>query len=187
MPTSTPRSSTDPTPEERPPMSQRSDSQPESSGEGSAPERGRDTAHDADDDRSIPTGASLHGTISTIPRLTVIGTEPARFYAEVDVTTAPVGHEARPSIRCGLVIVGAAAQRAYQTLRQGDPVVASGQLDSYEYDREGLVTEFVAEQVGPDVTHPNCTVNRRSARRAAAPTLVPRVTAPRPESPQPGL
>ncbi|MFT4083955.1 MAG: single-stranded DNA-binding protein [Nocardioides sp.] len=120
----------------------------------------------------IPTAASLHGVVIDDPRLTVIGKGPARFFARIEVR-----HEAPPDSWGGspkttqhdLVMYGDRAARAYEVIRAGDAIVASGYVDEYEYDGHGMVEEFVAEQIGHDSGRTRYSVERRGVRRPQSP------------------
>ncbi len=138
----------------------------------------------------IPTQQSLHGVIIGAPRLTPNGTGPARFVARIeahptgDDRTGPSGAD-EPGPH-DLVMFGPAAERAYAIFQSGDAFVASGQVDSYEYDGVGLIEEFVAEQIGHDATRTWYSVDRRPTRQPRPP-VPSRDVALDPPSPHLGL
>lgn len=116
---------------------------------------------------TIPTQMSLHGFIATVPHLTFGETGIARFFVRVGVEHYRKefgGNFTKldPSFH-SMAMFGRKAEKAYNQFQVGDQIIASGYVNEYDVERNGVTEqreEFIARQIGHDAHRTRYTVSR---------------------------
>jgi single-strand DNA-binding protein len=126
---------------------------------------------------TIPTQLSLHGFITTVPQLTFGDTGVARFYARVGVEhyrkeTDGTFTKLDPTFH-SLAMFGTKAEKAYNQFQAGDQIIASGYVNEYQVERNGITEqreEFIARRLGHDAHRTRYTVTRTPSPSPPTPT-----------------
>lgn len=100
---------------------------------------------------SIPTRPGVVGFFMSDPELTISETGRQRLFARVGLQDPTPNEDGTfpPPVRTQLVLFNASAVRAAETFRNGDNFIATGRVDTAEYNGEQR-ERFIASTIGPD-------------------------------------